>query len=663
MRTYGSQKEQDIFEYRESNDGEEERFGAIGTGDFRNLRGNEGLRGSGEGTDDVRDAAGHERVRSYEDALYRNEDKSNSLLSNGDHQDKIYSLHSSMLPPTIPHGHQSEPSTISTVPFTSPAHSTPKETVSFEFHGSGDRMPTPTVSSKSRSDAEKEFSSRQSSVQSKKRSITEMEEDKPSPSFKKLSQLENNNPPHPNKTSRTEGASDRLPSTTGRPVIEEDIAQNEKSHGLPSMIDDLMQSLPYRVDRAAIEKTLDECGGNVNLAASRLLDATEQGADFDELSLPVSSLAASSAKTRSSKPDKKSQRGDAHHNDELGSDDVHIGFPKEQYQPRPSRSRSGRVDGEDLVVPVDFSKRPETLGKTKRSKRRKTTALAKPTPKYEDEGEGEEEVVPLFSVPTPAKSVDSNVKITTKPGNLDTTGVDPIGQSEHGALLAAGKPASKKQRGRPHKKMAVPQDEIPELFDDGNEDLIAKIAEEFPTKETLEISKSPEPKRQRGRSQKKAVEEALQELLPFENDGEQSAREVPEDQDTDNPKPAAPKKQRGRPKKNPLKASEEDVLSDNQEPPPLQKPDKRKPSTTLIEPPILNDDSDDVLQPPSDTRPKEPLTETQPKSPQKAPPPPSTPNKAKGPDKHSPLQSSKVRYRVGLSKRARIEPLLRVVRK
>lgn len=47
---------------------------------------------------------------------------------------------------------------------------------------------------------------------------------------------------------------------------------------------------------------------------------------------------------------------------------------------------------------------------------------------------------------------------------------------------------------------------------------------------------------------------------------------------------------------------------------------------------------------------------------------PETPKKStkapdKGPDKHSPISSGKVGYRVGLSKRARIEPLLRIVRK
>ena len=47
---------------------------------------------------------------------------------------------------------------------------------------------------------------------------------------------------------------------------------------------------------------------------------------------------------------------------------------------------------------------------------------------------------------------------------------------------------------------------------------------------------------------------------------------------------------------------------------------------------------------------------------------PNTPKKPveaadRGPDKHSPIGNGKVGYRVGLSKRARIEPLLRMVRK
>lgn len=50
--------------------------------------------------------------------------------------------------------------------------------------------------------------------------------------------------------------------------------------------------------------------------------------------------------------------------DHLGSDDIAaIGMPKEQYKPRPSRSRSTQI----LVEPIDYSVRPEKKAKAKRN--------------------------------------------------------------------------------------------------------------------------------------------------------------------------------------------------------------------------------------------------------------------------------------------------------
>ncbi|KAF2084477.1 hypothetical protein K490DRAFT_68786 [Saccharata proteae CBS 121410] len=56
--------------------------------------------------------------------------------------------------------------------------------------------------------------------------------------------------------------------------------------------------------------------------------------------------------------------------DTLNSDDIAIGLPKESYQPRPSRSRSKRV----LEEPIDLSVRPEKAAKDK-AKRRCTTGI------------------------------------------------------------------------------------------------------------------------------------------------------------------------------------------------------------------------------------------------------------------------------------------------
>ena len=46
---------------------------------------------------------------------------------------------------------------------------------------------------------------------------------------------------------------------------------------LPWMVNLVMQSLPYLADRATIQKTLEECKGNVDNAVSKLLDAEERG--------------------------------------------------------------------------------------------------------------------------------------------------------------------------------------------------------------------------------------------------------------------------------------------------------------------------------------------------------------------------------------------------
>lgn len=62
----------------------------------------------------------------------------------------------------------------------------------------------------------------------------------------------------------------------------------------------------------------------------------------------------------------------------LKSDDLVIGLPKEQYKPRPSRSRSTRIVEDNSI---DYSKRPEKAA-TSKLKRRKTTnevSLGSPT--------------------------------------------------------------------------------------------------------------------------------------------------------------------------------------------------------------------------------------------------------------------------------------------
>lgn len=702
MKTYGSKGSQDIFEFRGSSDGEQDVFCSRGLGSVSKSRNSEEPRVDGESKKGTRDTAQYERLGHYEAEFHNDADKPNLHLPNKSHQKETSpgaSLHSSMLPPTLKpfvetQTQRPESSTASTVPFDTPPKLTPIEDAgSFKFLASNDRMPTPTVSSKSRSDAEKPVGSSQSSANSKKRQVEVL-----SPSFKKYAQPESSDCLPLGKRARTEENYGVIPSSEQHQNFQEDTIQEGLPPVLSSRIDNLVQSLPQIADRAAIEKMLEECGGNMDVAASRLLDAEEKGGDPDELSLSGPLPAMGSAKIRSSKSDKKREVEGKQHIDKLGSDEVEIGFPKEQYQPRPSRSRSGQGEEDGLVIPVDFSKRPEALVKPKKSKRRKTTALAKATPKYEEE---EEDVTPIFSFPESAQHFEPEFKIT--PGRVElveteTPWADPEAQSDQEFIPAANLPAPKEHKGRPHKKATERREVIPEeqaLLDDGVDEPDAEITEDPLAEEILEASRPFAPKKRRGRPHKKAPEpsEKIPEEQLFADDDEEDPdkdlgkdiQEDPGDHEVISAsKTPAAKKQRGRPKKKSAKAPE-DIPSDddgNKEPlepskPPLTKNPRKRKKSTLGDPPNIDNDNDDppplLNEPPHPN----PLSETQANTaPTLSPPPstkhtqqPETPQKPsaasqqKGPDKHSPLQSGKVRYRVGLSKRARIEPLLRVVRK
>ncbi|OBT62851.1 hypothetical protein VE03_07583 [Pseudogymnoascus sp. 23342-1-I1] len=140
-------------------------------------------------------------------------------------------------------------------------------------------------------------------------------------------------------------------------------------------------------------------------------------------------------------------------------------------------------------------------------------------------------------------------------------------------------------------------------------------------------------------------------------------------------KAVPPKRRRGRP----LKASAEkrapiieDSDMDDDEIEPTQKPVGKKPQKAQSKPKEIvasdedeDDDSGDIdtVHAPSRTNPTKPNI---PALPQSTPPPKptkelQTPSKPCTP--HSPLQSGKVPYRVGLSKRNRIAPLLKIIRK
>ena len=320
----------------------------------------------------------------------------------------------------------------------------------------------------------------------------------------------------------------------------------------------------------------------------------------DELSLSIPRAASKSP----NKPEKASKRKriiDDETFDELGSDENAIEVPKEHYQPRPSTRRSGGIDGE-VVVPTDFSKKPEAIGKGKRkTKRHKTTAFQELLPKDEDEDE-EMKVAPdpRFEIPEkkPAKILAERDQPSME-RNGDTEEVRPEAQRESNQAVHS---TGQKKRGRPKKVMTNVSEEI--AADETEADLAQDVAKtEKPV--NLPMSK---------KSQKKTKTKQTSTPIIDEQDNSDDGAPATEDNPGDLPT---------------------NVLNE---------------INGNMAPPMLTTDSSSA------------------KSPTKSNPPPETPRKCttpapKGPDKHSPISSGKVAYRVGLSKRARIAPLLRIVRK
>lgn len=327
-----------------------------------------------------------------------------------------------------------------------------------------------------------------------------------------------------------------------------------------------------------------------------------------DLSLPVTVLDITN--TTAQKTTKKRKAKDV---DELGSDDIAIGLPKEQYKPRPSRSR-GNTNLDGLLESVDFSKRPEAQVKAK-NKRRKTHELNVP------------------------KTTDEAVRIQES----RETGEDITEQ-------AVGTKNS----------VVIPPD-------------IITIHE----KDTVEIvdNTTQPPQKPINLKRKLPTDDTTAHETNTEDAHPQTEPKVPT-----SPKPTQPApKARGRPRK-----------KTNEKPLSIPITDKTLPVTTDPPKPDLQPQHlpqhDDKTNPVPDSV----LEETDPNSnaapsgggrvqrpstppPERATttgttPPPATPSQKttdppKGPQKHSPLNGGRVPYRVGLSKRARIEPLLRGFRK
>ena len=297
---------------------------------------------------------------------------------------------------------------------------------------------------------------------------------------------------------------------------------------------------------------------------------------------------------------------------ELGSDEVAIGLPTERYQPRPSRSRTNRTV-DDLVLAIDYSKRPEAVVKA-RNKRRKTdgdqlAATKKETVDMDLSGK-KEEIYDADMEFLPQRDHDGDSRLT-KAAMADAS----IEEVDIVASAVDPEPL-KKKRGRPKKQTTTDNDDravqkVTKLVTDETAD-----ADVLSTTTAISTGK-------KSRKRKKTQETVdLSEEIVIEEDESTSACQT---------------------------IAQEQIHADDCN----ASLDTSQNSANIIKASVQLNETPMYMN-------EETVHETM-----KSNPPPETPKKpvAKGPGKHSPLNTGKVPYRVGLSKRARIEPLLRVVRK
>ena len=378
-------------------------------------------------------------------------------------------------------------------------------------------------------------------------------------------------------------------------------------------------------------------------------DIEKEADGQDELSMSITPSSEPKTKAKTPRETHKSTSPSTSQADEL---DLEAVVPKENYQPRPSRSRSGAVC-EELLVPADFSKRPETLSKHKpvRAKRRKTTAFQAPKEKLEDEDwqAGDLpglEIKPLEKpmtkdiLPVPVDTAEEQI--------LHQGGTSTVtAENNETVLKASTQTAGKKPRGRPRKNPPLEtisentiQDDDPASDDNDDEHLLEPP---HPKEITLAPTSAPSKSGRKRKAVGPNSPETENESIPSENSSS----------DSDSPPAPPPPKKRGRKRK---------------ESPPTCATSAAPPSETET----IHDATSLPLQETSTNvaraaetphkalpPPPLPIPSSEPEAQQQ----PQTPQPRKGPDKHSPLNSSKVAFRVGLSRRQRIAPLLRIVRK
>lgn len=580
VRPNFSQPDRDIFEFRGSSDGEVE---LVSHGHTIQKFSQGKAEGRKSRKKDIKERKHVSAVGSATSGTDMNEDMTQSMS-------KEILSDSSMPPPTAKvvseaQTQRSEISTIPTIANSTPAKPNSQDDARTELNSIGglasvpmtssdDRMPTPTISSHSKTKGSKASNNELSAISS------------------------NEQVPPVNVTFTSDLDRSQEPSSSASIISPSRVITVHKTADIPASTEDLHVTCND-------EDSKPQPGFHTSGTAMPIVflpEPSHRTDDHDELSISLqpteSSQPVQIAKVRKRKTtDEELDAGP-------GSDYVTIGLPKENYQPRPSRSRSGNT-GEELIVPADYSKRPEAVAKSerKRDKRRKTTAFQELVLKEDMDEDDDPEVL--------------KVKIS---------GLQEL------------KPFKGSDVGEAKKEEAV-------------EDL-----QDHTQIEDSATKKPAQAKKQRGRPKKATQESGDREIALGDLEAEHD--EVQAEQPLASSTAKATSK-RGRKSKVSLAIVDEESEDDQAGPKIGESAQMPESECRVLEETTGNCMANQAgKQGVVRSSPKERASCLPPETPHK-----SSAQSAKGPDKHSPISSGKVGYRVGLSKRARIAPLLRIVRK
>ncbi|KMP02694.1 hypothetical protein CIRG_02386 [Coccidioides immitis RMSCC 2394] len=401
---------------------------------------------------------------------------------------------------------------------------------------------------------------------------------------------------------------------------------------------------------------------------------TSPANSIDELSLPISvQIAVDRSRLHSLRPQPRSEDDVASERDELGSDDFG-GMPMEMYKPRPSRSRSKKTIEDELGMShitheVMMSSHGEWSGECPHSLSKIVEQSTEENRECLEQGDPQCLTIAM-NTSTAGHPATTEVQFSIQPNApMPMEGSKPERKTSKKKKLKRGKTTSaivKKVSDHDVEDDVIWVDERP----------LASLPEE---KSYLDPSNKGKDKPEDAIRTKDNCTE-----IPAESSTTQNS----EANHSQTPVPA-PKKRGRKPKKTPdgniaievpnLKtcsreeANQDEVCIDSLVPeqPALHDTDPPKMQPQLSPPPMLDKPIDgediNIASKEPDPHPDPPAFRENPNVDNKPEQQPSaTPKKPveRGPDKHSPIAvNKKVPYRVGLSRKARIAPLLKVIHK